>query len=142
MAARVTREASQLTTSVERQVVRRGIAAVGLVSIALIHPLDVPGKFGELPYAGVLFAGLIITTLLLAEAMIRTDHLRVWLGAGAVAAATILGSAISRALGLPGDNGGDVGNWTGPLGLASLLVEGVVLLVLGRLADRRTGVSH
>jgi hypothetical protein len=148
MATPVTRGASQLTTGVERHVVRRGIAAVGLVSVALIHLLDVPGKFDELPYVGVLFVGLIITALLLAEAivaeaMIRTDDLRVWLVAGAVSAATILGYAISRASGLPGDNGGDAGNWTEPLGLASLLVEGVVvLLVLGRLADRRTGVSH
>jgi hypothetical protein len=62
----------------------------------------------------------------------------VWLAAGAVSAATMLGYAISRTSGLPGDNGDDVGNWTESLGLASLLVEGVVvLLVLGRLADRR-----
>jgi len=143
MATPVTRGASQLTTGVERHVVRRGIAAVGLVSVALILLLDVPGKFDELPYVGVLFVALIITALLLAEAMIRTDDLRVWLVAGAVSMATILGYAISRTSGLPGDNGGDAGNWTEPLGLASLLVEGVVvLLVLGRLADRRTGVVH
>jgi hypothetical protein len=139
MATRVAREAASLTNpAVERHVVRRGIAAVGLVSIALIHLLDVPGKFDELPYVGVLFVGLIATTLLLAEAMIRTDDVRAWLVAGAVSAATMLGYAISRTSGLPGDTGDDVGNWTEPLGLASLLVEGVVvLLVLGRLADRR-----
>ena len=139
MAMRVAREPSGLTeTAVERHVVRRGIAAVGLVSIALVHLLDVPDKFDELPYVGVLFVGLIITSLLLAEGMIRTDDLRVWLVAGVVSAATILGYAISRTSGLPGDEGDDIGNWTEPLGLASLLVEGiVVLLVLGRLTDRR-----
>jgi len=139
MATRVAREPSQLTeTAVERHVVRRGIAAVGLVSIALVHLLDVPDKFDELPYVGVLFVGLIITSLLLAEGMIRTDDLRVWLVAGVVSAATIVGYAISRTSGLPGDEGNDIGNWTEPLGLASLLVEGiVVLLVLGRLTDRR-----
>jgi hypothetical protein len=144
MATRVAGEASQLTNpAVERHVVRRGIAAVGLISIALIHLLDVPGKLDELPYVGVLFVGLIITTLLLAEAMIRTDDLRAWLAAGAVSAATILGYVISRTSGLPGDNGDGDDNWTEPLGLASLLVEGVVvLLVLGRLADRRTRVVH
>jgi hypothetical protein len=139
MATRVAREPSQLTeTAVERHVVRRGIAAVGLASIALVHLLDVPDKFDELPYVGVLFVGLIITSLLLAEGMIRTDDMRVWLVAGVVSAATIVGYAISRTSGLPGDEGDDIGNWTEPLGLASLLVEGiVVLLVLGRLADRR-----
>ena len=139
MVTRVARKPSQLTeTAVERHVVRRGIAAVGLVSIALVHLLDVPDKFDELPYVGVLFVGLIITSLLLAEGMIRTDDLRVWLVAGVVSAATIVGYAISRTSGLPGDEGDDIGNWTEPLGLASLLVEGiVVLLVLGRLTDRR-----
>ena len=139
MATRVAREPSQLTeTAVERHVVRRGIAAVGLASIALVHLLDVPDKFDELPYVGGLFVGLIITSLLLAEGMIRTDDLRVWLVAGVVSAATIVGYAISRTSGLPGDEGDDIGNWTEPLGLASLLVEGiVVLLVLGRLTDRR-----
>ena len=91
----------------------------------------------------MLFAGLIITTLLLAEAMIQTNDLRLWLVAGALPAATILGYAISRTPGRPRDNGGDAGNWTGPLDLAFLLMEGVVvLLVPGRLADRRTGVFH
>jgi hypothetical protein len=139
MATRVAREPSQLTeTAVERHVVRRGIAVVGLVSIALVQLLDVPDKFDELPYVGVLFVGLIVVSLLLAEAMIRTDDLRVWIVAGVVSAATILGYAVSRTSGLPGDEGGDIGNWTESLGLASLLVEGiVVLLVLGRLADRR-----
>jgi len=102
MVTRVAREPSQLTeTAVERHVVRRGIAAVGLVSIALVHLLDVPDKFDELPYIGVLFVGLIITSLLLAEGMIRTDDLRVWLVAGVVSAATIVGYAISRTSGLP-----------------------------------------
>ena len=57
MATPVTRGASQLTTGVERHVVRRGISAVGLVSVALIHLLDVPGKFDELPYVGCSLSG-------------------------------------------------------------------------------------
>ena len=90
-----------------------------------------------MPYVGVLFIGLIIASLVLAEALIRTDDLRVSLMADAVSATTMIGYAISRTAGLPGDDGEDVGNWLEPRGLASLLVEGVVvLLVLGRLADR------
>src|SRR5215468_7853232 len=143
MATPVTRGASQLTTGVERHVVRRGIAAVGLVSIALILLLDVPGKFDELPYVGVLFVALIITAVLLAEAMIRTDDLRVWLVAGAVSMATILGCAISRTSGPARGQRRRRRQLDRATGLASLLVEGVVvLLVLGRLADRRTGVVH
>jgi len=138
MSSRLVGTASQPTiVAEERHVVRRGITAVALLSIALIHLLDLQGKLDELPYVGVLFIGLIIVSLVLAEALIRTDDVRVWLMAGAVSAATMIGYAISRSTGLPGDDGEDIGNWLEPLGLASLLVEGVVvLLVLGRLADR------
>jgi len=138
MSSRLVGTASQPTiVAEERHVVRRGITAVALLSIALIHLLDLQGKLDELPYVGVLFIGLIIVSLVLAEALIRTDDVRVWLMAGAVSAATMIGYAISRTTGLPGDDGEDIGNWLEPLGLASLLVEGVVvLLVLGRLADR------
>jgi len=138
MSSRLAGPASQPTiVAEERHVVRRGITAVALLSIALIHLLDLQGKLDELPYVGVLFIGLIIVSLVLAEALIRTDDVRVWLMAGAVSAATMIGYAISRSTGLPGDDGEDIGNWLEPLGLASLLVEGVVvLLVLGRLADR------
>jgi hypothetical protein len=45
---------------------------VALLSIALIHLLDLQGKLDELPYVGVLFIGLIIVSLVLAEALIRT----------------------------------------------------------------------
>jgi hypothetical protein len=108
---------------------------VALLSIALIQLLDLQGKLDDALRRGAIH---------------RTHHrefgsgrgvdphdLRVWLMAGAVSAATMIGYAISRTAGLPGDDGEDVGNWLEPLGLASLLVEGVVvLLVLGWLADR------
>ena len=48
MAAGVAREAPLTNPAAERRVVWRGIAAVGLVSLALIHLLDVPGKCDEL----------------------------------------------------------------------------------------------
>jgi hypothetical protein len=79
MATRLASTPSQLTdVSVERHVVRRGIAAVGLLGIALIHVLDLEGKLDELPYVGALFIGLIVVCLVLAEALIRTDNPLVW----------------------------------------------------------------
>ena len=69
-----------------------------------------------------------------------------WQAAGLLAAATILGYVISRTSGLPGDHDDDVGNWLEPLGLASLLIEAIViLLAVGRLAfatSVRKGDSH
>jgi len=107
---------------------RRGAAAVGLLGIALIHLLDVPGKFGETPYLGVAYLGLIVTALFCAELLLRRDDRLVWAATGALAASTLIGYTLSRTTGLPGAMG-DVGNWLEPLGLASLFVEGVVLLL-------------
>jgi len=77
-------------------------------------------------------------SLVLAESIIRTDDCLVWLTAGLIAALTLAGYTVSRTVGLPGDEGGDIGNWTEPLGLASLLIEGiVVLLAIARLADQQ-----
>ena len=36
---------------------------------------------------------------------------------------------ISRASGLPGDDGEDIGNWSEPLGMTSLFVESAVFLL-------------
>jgi len=120
---------SSSTVSVvsDRHVLQRCAAVIGLVGIAVIHLLDVNDKLEETPYLGVLFIGLIVTSLIVAELLVRADDPRVWLAAGTLAALTILGYVISRTTGLPGDGGADIGNWTEPLGLASLLVEGIVV---------------
>ena len=132
------RESINTGPDLELYLVRRAAAVVGLGGIALVHVLDLQGKLDELPYVGVMFIGLIGASLLLAEALIRSDDARAWLAAGALAAATIVGYGISRTAGLPGDHDSDVGNWLEPLGLASLLVEGVVvLLAVARLMPRR-----
>jgi len=125
-------------TLADQHVVRRAMVVVGLASIALVHVLDLQGKLDELPYVGAMFIGLIVACLLVAEALIRTDQRLAWLAAGVLAAGTMLGYTVSRTTGLPGDHDSDVGNWLEPLGLASLVVEGiVVLLALARLTDHR-----
>ena len=48
----------------------------------------------------------------------------------ALSSLPFIGYVLSRSTGLPGDTG-DIGNWTEPLGLASLYVEACVF-ALGR----------
>jgi hypothetical protein len=137
-AASTTSHAISTASSIDSHAARRAIAAAGLVGIALIHVLDLNGKIHELPYVGWMFIGLIVSALVVTELLIRGDDVRAWLAAGALSAATMVGYAVSRTTGLPGDGDGDVGNWLEPLGLASLVVEGVVvLLAVGRLTARR-----
>lgn len=110
-------------------VVRRAVAVVGLIGIALIHLIDVPDKLEELPYVGIMFIALIVSSLVIAALLIHRDQMLVWLAGGALGGLTILGYVVSRTIGLPGDDGADLGNWTEPLGVSSLLVEGIVLML-------------
>ncbi|SRR6266550_3358372 len=122
------------------QLARRTMAVAGLFGIALIHLLDLEGKLEETTYLGVAFIGLIVACLLVAEALLRGDDPRAWSAAGVLAGATIIGYCISRTAGLPGQPEDDLGNWLEPLGLASLLVEGVVVwLSVSRLTAHRSG---
>jgi hypothetical protein len=107
---------------------RRAIASMGLLGIALIHLLDLPGKMEETPYLGVAFLGLIVASLALAVVLAVRDDRTVWLAAGGLALAVVVGYVVNRTVGLPAAMA-DIGNWKEPLGLASLFVEGTVILV-------------
>jgi hypothetical protein len=108
-------------------IARQALAATGLVGVAVVHLLDAPGKFEETPYLGVMFVGLIVACLLVAELIVRGGGSVGWLAGASLCAATILGYAVSRTVGLPGAPQDDIGNWSEPLGMVSLLVEGVVV---------------
>ena len=112
-----------------RDGVARATAVAGLAGVALIHLLDLPGTFDEQAYKGWLYLGLIAGCLLTAAALVHSSDRRAWLAAAALPLAAIAGYTWSRTIGLPG-GADDIGNWTEPLGLASLFVEGS-LVALG-----------
>ena len=67
---------------------------------------------------------LIAGSTATAAALVRNDDLRAWAAAAALPAGAIVAFVISRTVGLP-QGADDIGNWTEPLGLASLFVEGL-----------------
>ncbi|MEV6943047.1 hypothetical protein AB0N07_13815 [Streptomyces sp. NPDC051172] len=107
---------------------RRAVTALGLLGIALIHLLDLPGKLKETPYLGAAYILLIIASVAVAEYLMRRHDRRAWLAATALAAAVLLGYVVNRSVGLPGAMD-DIGNWLEPLGLASMFVEAVVVVL-------------
>jgi len=113
-----------------RDIVTRAIAIVGLAAIALIHLLDSIGKYGETRYLFWMYIALMAASLAVAGAVLHFRDRRVWLASGGLAASAIAGYVLSRTTGLPAAHG-DVGNWTEPLGLASLFVEGAVVAISG-----------
>lgn len=128
----MTAHANQVGThqqAMSRNDIRRAVAVVGLGGIALIHLLDVVGKFEEVPYMGWMFVGLIVSCLVVGAALIASDDRRAWAVAGALAGATFIGYCLSRTIGLPGEHGEEIGVWSEGLGLASLLIEAIVVLL-------------
>ena len=53
-------------------------------------------------------------------------------------AGPLISYVVSRSVGLPLEHREEVGNWTEPLGLASLAVEGVVVLIAAGALARLT----
>ena len=113
-----------------RDFVTRAIGVVGLAGIALIHLLDSLSKFKETPYVAWLYVALMVGSVVVAAGLVHLRDRRVWLGAGLLAASAIAGYVVSRTTGLPNATD-DIGNWGEPLGVASLFVEGVVLVLSG-----------
>ena len=116
--------------AVMRDAIARAVAIAGLGSIALIHLLDLPGKFSETPYMAWMYLGLIAGCVLLAGALWRSSDTRIWAAAVALPISVLIGFTLSRTTGLPQANG-DIGNWTESLGLASLFVEGALVALAG-----------
>ena len=134
---------SQLDTSsvghVVRDAIARAIAVVALAGVALVHLLDAPGSFQDAPYKGWLYIGLILGCLGAGAALIRSSDLRAWAAAATLPLGAIVAFVISRTVGLP-QGADDIGNWTEPLGMASLFVEGTLAGLSLMILQERAGL--
>jgi hypothetical protein len=108
--------------------VARSAAVVGLAGVALIHLLELQGKFEEVPYLGIAYVALIVTSIVAAGLLIHRNSRTGWMLAGGAALATLVGFTLTRTIGLP-QSTDDIGNWLEPMGLASLFVEAIVVAV-------------
>ena len=118
----------------------RATTAVGLGSIAVIHAVDSVGKWTETPYMFWLYMALIAGCVVAGAAVLFHGSRVALLAAAGLAASVIAAFVLDRTVGLPSATG-DIGNWLEPLGLASLVIEGLVVAigVGGVLAARRHG---
>lgn len=122
-----------------RDGIARGVGVIGMAGIGLIHLLDAPGKYTETPYMFWMYIGLMLASLAIAAELVRTGSRRAWAAAGGLALSAAAGYTLTRTVGLPQAHG-DVGNWTEPLGLASLWVEGCVAALSGAVLAARTSL--
>ena len=123
-----------------RDAAARGTVAVGLGAIAVIHAVDAVGKWSEARYMFWMYMALIVAALITAAAVLFERSRVPFAVAAALAASVLAAFVIDRTIGLPNATG-DVGNWTEPLGLCSLLVESFVVAIgaAGYLGRARPG---
>lgn len=119
----------------------RHAASLLLVTTAAIHIQLVPEHLREAPYAGVLFALLGASALLLAGLVLTREQPNTWAVTAAISIAAIIGYALSRSVGLPSMDD-DIGDWMNPLGVAAVCAETLTVLIsLQRVAHRRRGAD-
>src|ERR1700722_16102911 len=124
----------------------RTLAVVGLIGVAIVHLIDSVGTYSETRYIFWLYVALIVGCVAQSAVLLFAHTPRpalIWSGVVVLGAAPLLGYVLSRSTGLPAD-GGDIGNWSEPLGLVSMFVE-VLLIVLASwraTVARRSPIGH
>jgi FtsH-binding integral membrane protein len=124
---RATSPAFAVAEAVQEAAVR-GTLAIGLAGIAVIHAVDSVGKWTESRYMFWMYMALIASSVGVGAAVLFSRSRRAVGAAAAFAAIVLAAFVVDRTLGLPNATG-DIGNWTEPLGLASMVVEGLVIAV-------------
>ena len=123
----------------------RLLAALGVTGIALIHIADAPDAYRSARYIFWLYMVLVALSVPMITLLLHWRSPRVWAATTTLAAAPFFGYLLSRSIGLPGDSG-EIGNWVNPAGMASLFVEGsliVLSLIRLRLLLQPAGsISH
>jgi hypothetical protein len=100
------------------------LTLVGIVLIALeglIHLLDAPDSFEDATYKGLLFVALVLGAAVASVGIYRGQRWG-WSFGALIAGSALVGYVISRTTGLPGLPAEE---WLEPLGILSLLVEGL-----------------
>jgi hypothetical protein len=108
--------------------VQRGTAALLCIGVAIVHVIDQGGFPGSKSptYIAVGYYLLEIAGIVIALLLARSGAPTVWLLTLGVAAGPLLGFILSRGPGLP-NYSDDKGNWTEPIGVASLVIEACLL---------------
>jgi hypothetical protein len=115
----------------------RGTLAIGLAGIAVIHAVDSVGKWAEARYIFWMYMALIAASVAVGAGVLFSRSRAAIAAAAGLAAAVLAGYVVNRTLGMPGATD-DIGNWTEPLGLASMVVEGLVVAVAAAALTRPT----
>lgn len=135
--------AAPLTHDALHHAVREGAAratvVAGLAGLIAVHAVDAVGKWTETPYIFWMYMAAIAAAIATAGWTLFTRSRTALLASAAVAGSVLLGYVINRTVGLPSATG-DIGNWTEPIGITSMVIEAATVAVsLGAYAAGRRG---
>jgi len=115
---------------------RRWLVVAALLAAAAAHLPVIGEHLMEARYMGVLFIVLTAACFVLAAALISVDSPAAYALSAITGALAVLGYAATRTVAFP-QLADDVGNWTEPLGIVSIITETLAALV-ALTAMRRT----
>ena|SRR5215207_2842766 len=124
---------------VPRNIMLAGIVLVAL--IGLIHLVEAPEHFEVVTYVGLLFLVNAAASALSGYGIYRGAEWGWALGA-LVAIGAFVAYIVSRAVGLPGVPGLKQEEFFEPLGIVSLIVEGLFVVLYATRISRRTQSSR
>ena len=107
----------------------RAVTVIGLIAIGIIHAVEIPGQVSGAVWLTIGFCLLAVIAPGIGLWLLLRPSLLAWEFAGAGCALAAAGYVLTRSVPMPGD-AGDVGNWMEPLGVTSLITEGVVVIVV------------
>jgi FtsH-binding integral membrane protein len=121
----------------------RATGIVLLMSLAVIHVVQLVPTFQQVPLLGVAYVFLIAAAVIVGARLVKGHEsaVQLWLPVAALGVAVFVGYAFTRMLSTPLDNQ-DVGNWACTLGLAALFVEGLMVAVAAYAISVRPAVSQ
>jgi hypothetical protein len=111
-----------------------------VLATGLIHGVEGPAHYHEAAYQGLLFFLNAAGALVAARGIYRSEKLWGWTLGVLLSAGALMLYLISHTIGLPGLEIDE--EWFEPLGVASLLVEGLYVLVYASVMTRLKPHQH
>ena len=140
--------AANTRTAADGDEVVRAVGVLGLVAVAVLHLVQISDTFDESRSLAIAFVLLSVASLVLAVQLLRRATPAVWLAVAFLNGLIMAGYVFTR-VASTGFDDGDVGNWSEALGVASLVIEGLLILLsvyaiveLSRRSSARTDRQH
>jgi len=127
---RQTAEPGHVASHVATSTILRSTAVVLLMSVAVIHIVQLVPTFKATPALGVTFVLLIAGAVVVGGWLVkeRRTAFHLWLPVAGLGMAALVGYGFTRLFSSPLDRV-DVGNWSCELGMAALFVEAILVAI-------------